>query len=190
MHPRTTAPDGSRSSAIPADFWRNVLPRHLPFCITEGGQEVEARYVTIYMEDDPIALGFARPGGPIYYRQAQVAPRITDQEANSGWGYTLNNLFGLHPEYAGWAWVDNALVCTRDDRLRAEVHRYCCLTNEQERSNREVTRLQNRLHDVQLEIHACIKCLARAEAVERIEEHRGEVVCMVSPWSFERGCSS
>jgi hypothetical protein len=190
MHPRATAPDGSRSSAIPADFWENVPPRHLPFRITEGGRDVEARYVTIYMEDDPIALGFARPGGPIYYRQAQAAPRITDQEANSGWGYTLNDLFALHPDYLGRAWVDNALVRTKDDGLRAEVHRYRCLTNEQARSSREVERLQNRLHDIQLEVHACIKRLARAEAVERVEEHRGAGVRMVSPWSFERGRSS
>jgi hypothetical protein len=59
-------PNPQPAPRIPEEFWLNVPPRYIPFKILYNGREVEARYVTIHMTNDPYALGMTAPGAPVY----------------------------------------------------------------------------------------------------------------------------
>jgi hypothetical protein len=172
---------------IPEEFWLNVPPRYIPFKIWYNGREVEARYVTIHMTNDPYALGITAPGAPVYRRPAHAAPRITPEEATPA---TAQGMRILHYDYRGKDWVDDALTRLRDDGLRAEVHRYHKLQEELHHKLEEVKQLEDRIADIYPEMHRCCQRLQRAEAVERVESQRGEEVHLISPWTFERGRST
>ena len=147
----------------------------------------QARYVTIHMENDPYTLGMAGANAPIHQLPAVVAPHPTGSTIPH---YTPDDLRTLHPMYTQRLNINNAMRCTRDDRLMAEVHRYRNLVDEQAQKQAEVDRLNDCLSDIILELRRCVLCLARANAVHRIEERQGEVVCRIGAWAFERGCSS
>ena len=82
------------------------------------------------------------------------------------------------------------MVRLRDDGLRAEVHCYRKLNKELKRKLEEVRILEDRIADIYLEVSPCTQWLLRAEAVERVKSQHGEAVQLVSPWTFERGCSA
>jgi hypothetical protein len=147
-----------------------------------NGREVEAKYVTIHMTNDPYALGMIAPGAPVYRRPAHAAPRITPEEATPA---TAQGMQILHHDYRGKDWVDDALTRLRDDGLRAEVHRYRKLQEELHRKLEEVKQLEDRVADIYPEMHRCCQRLQRAEAVERVESQRGEEIHLISPWTFE-----
>ena len=86
--------------------------------------------------------------------------------------------------------INNAMRRTRDNGLMAKVHRYRNLVDEQAQKQAEVDRLNDRLSDVILELQRCVLRLARANAVQHIEERRGEVARRIGAWAFERGRSS
>ena len=147
----------------------------------------QARYVTIHMENDPYTLGMSGPNAPIHHLPAVVAPHPTGSTIP---GYTQDDLRTLHPMYTQRLDINNAMRRTRDDGLMAEVHRYCNLIDEQAQKQAEVDRLNDRLADIILDLQRCVLHLARANAVQRIEERRGEVARCIGAWAFERGCSS
>ena len=99
-----------------------MQPRYLPFKIWHNGQEIEARFITVHMTNDPHALGTMGPGFPIFRQPVQVAPRITDKEANTT---EQPMLCILHHNYSGRDWVDDEMVHLRDNSLKAEVHQFC-----------------------------------------------------------------
>jgi hypothetical protein len=90
----------------------------------------------------------------------------------------------------GKDWVDNALTRLRDDGLCAEVHQYRKLQEELHRKLEEVRQLEDQVADIYPEMHRCCQRLQCAEVVERVESQRGEEIHLVSPWTFERGCST
>ena len=96
----------------------------------------------------------------------------------------------LHPMYTQQLDINNAMRHTRDDGLMVEVHRYRNLVDEQAQKQAEVDRLNDRLSDIILKLQRCVLRLSRANAVQHIEERRGEVVRCISAWAFERGRSS
>ena len=147
----------------------------------------QARYVTIHMENDPYALGMAGPNTPIHHLPAVVTPHPSGSTTPC---YTHEDLHTLHPMYTQRLDINNAMWRTRDDRLMAEVHRYHNLIDEQAQKQAEVDRLNDRLSDVILELRRCVLRLSRANAVQHIEERRGEVARRIGAWAFERGCSS
>jgi hypothetical protein len=152
-----------------------------------NGREVEARYVTIHMTNDPYALGMAAPGAPVYRRPAYAAPRLTPEEAAPA---TMQGMRILHNDYRGKDWVVDALTRLQDDGLRAEVHRYRKLQEELHRKLEEVKQLEDRVADIYPEMHRCCQRLQRAEAVDRVESQRGEEIHLISPWTLERGRST
>jgi hypothetical protein len=180
-------PNPQPAPRLPEEFWLNVPPRYIPFKILYNGREVEARYVTIHMTNDPYALGMTAPGAPVYRRPAHAAPRLTPEEAAPA---TAQGMRILHHDYRGKDWVDDALTRLRDDGLRAEVHRYRKLQEELHRKLEEVKQLEDRVADIYPEMHRCCQRLQRAEAVERVESQRGEEIHLISPWTFERGRST
>ena len=131
------------------------------------------------MANDPYALGTMGAGCPIYRGPAHAAPRLTQQEAHDK---GFQNICILHADYAGRDWVD--------DGLRAEVHRFRKIHKEIGRKEEEVRRLEDRLGNLHLEAVGCTQRLLCAEAIERVKDQRGEVVQLISPWTFERGCSA
>ena len=147
----------------------------------------QARYVTIHMENDPYALGMAGPNTPIFHLPAVVTPHPTGSTTPC---YTQDDLRTLHPMYTQRLDINNAMRRTRDDGLMAEVHRYRNLVDEQAQKQAEVDLLNDRLSDIILELQRCVLRLSRANAVQRIEERRGEVARRISVWAFERGRSS
>jgi hypothetical protein len=70
------------------------------------------------------------------------------------------------------------------------VHRYRKLQEELHRKLEEVKRLEDRVADIYPEMHQCCQRLQRTEVVERVESQRGEEIRLISPWTFERGCST
>ena len=86
--------------------------------------------------------------------------------------------------------INNAMRRTRDDGLMAEVHRYRNLIDEQAQKQAKVDILNDRLSDIILELQRCVLHLSRANAVQRIEERRGEVARHIGAWAFERGRSN
>jgi hypothetical protein len=166
------------------EFWLNVPPRYIPFKILYNGCEVEAKYVTIHMTNDPYALGMTAPGAPVYRRPAHAAPRLTPEEATPT---TAQGMWILHHNYRGKDWVDDALTHLQDNGLHTEVHWYRKLQEELHRKLEEVKRLEDQIADIYPKMHQCCQCLQRAEAVERVESQRGEEIHLVSPWTFERG---
>jgi hypothetical protein len=66
--PSTTRlpPNPQPTPRILEEFWLNIPPRYIPFKILYNRREVEAKYVTIHMTNDPYALGMTAPGAPIY----------------------------------------------------------------------------------------------------------------------------
>jgi hypothetical protein len=46
-------PNPQPTPRLPEEFWLNVPPCYIPFKILYNGREVEARYVTIHMTNDP-----------------------------------------------------------------------------------------------------------------------------------------
>jgi hypothetical protein len=105
-HPSTTRcpPNLQPTPRIPEEFWLNVPPRYIPFKILYNGHEVEAKYVTIHMTNDPYALGMTAPGAPIYRRPAHAAPRIMPEEVTPA---TAQGMRILHHDYRGKDWVDD-----------------------------------------------------------------------------------
>jgi hypothetical protein len=67
-HPSTTRhpPNLQPTLRLLEEFWLNVPPRYIPFKILYNGHEVEAKYVTIHMTNDPYTLGMTAPGAPVY----------------------------------------------------------------------------------------------------------------------------
>jgi hypothetical protein len=86
-----------------------------------NGCEVEVKYVTIHMTNDPYALGMTAPGAPapVYHRPAHATPRLTPDKVTPA---TAQGMRILHHDYAGKDWVDDVLTRLHDDGLRAEVH--------------------------------------------------------------------
>jgi hypothetical protein len=72
-----------------------------------NGHEVEAKYVTIHMTNDPYALGMTALGAPVYRRPAHATLRITPEEAMPA---TAQGMRILHYDYVGKDWVDDALT--------------------------------------------------------------------------------
>ena len=66
-------------------------------------------------------------GCPIFRRPAHVAPHLTEQEVQN---MEHQNVRILRHDYGGWDWVDDVLICLRDDGLKAEVHRFRKLNEE------------------------------------------------------------
>ena len=147
----------------------------------------QAQYVTIHMENDPYALGMAGPNTPIHHLPAVVAPHPTGSTTSC---YTQDDLRTLHPMYTQRLDINNAMRRTRDDGLMAEVHRYRNLIDEQAQKQAEVDIINDRLLDIILELKRCVLRLSRANAVQRIEEKRGEVARRIGAWAFERGRSN
>ena len=147
----------------------------------------QARYITIHMENDPYALSMAGPNTPIHHLPAVVVPHPTGSTIPC---YTRDDLRTLHPMYTQRLDINNAMRRTRDDGLMAEVHRYRNLVDEQAQKQAEVDLLNDRLSDIILELQRCVLCLSRANAVQHIEERRGEVARRIGAWAFERGHSS
>ena len=137
------------------------------------------------MTNDPYALRTMGVGCPIFRRPAHVAPRITQEEAHE-WGF--QNICILRSDYAGRDWVDDALICLRDDGLRAEVHRFRKINEELKHKEEEVHILEDQLADLHLEAVPCTQRLLRVKAIERVKSQRGEAVQLISPWTFEHGC--
>ena len=84
--------------------------------------------------------------------------------------------------------MDDALIRLRDDGLKAEVHHYQKLHEELDRKLEEVRLANDRIADIYLELAPCQLRLLQAEVGDQIARQRGEVVQLISPWSFERGC--
>jgi hypothetical protein len=136
--PSTTRrpPNLQPTPRIPEEFWLNIPLRYIPFKILYNRREVEAKYITIHMTNDPYALGMIAPGAPVYRRPAHKAPRITPEEATPA---TAQGMRILHHDYRGKDWVNDALTRLRDDGLRAKVHRYRKLQEELHRKLEDVT---------------------------------------------------
>ena len=147
----------------------------------------QAQYVTIHMENNPYALSMSGPNAPIHHLPAVVVPHPTGSTTPC---YTRDDLRVLHPMYTQRLDINNAMKRTRDDGLMAEVHRYSNLVDKQAQKQAEVDRLNDRLSDIILELQRCVLRLSRANAVQRIEERRGEVARHIGAWAFERGRSS
>ena len=139
------------------------------------------------MTNDLYALGTMGAGCPVFRRPAHVAPRITKEEVNACENTTLRT---LGHNYRGRDWVDDALIRLRDDRLKVEVHRYRKLHEEPDRKLEEVRIANDRITDIYLELAPCQLRLLQAEAGDHIAGQRGEVVQLISPWTFERGRSA
>ena len=172
---------------IPGKFWANVPPRYIPFNVWHNSQEVVAKYITINMTNDPYALGTMGAGCPIFRRPVHVAPCLMDQEVQN---LEQPSVCILHHDYAGRNWVDDALVCLHDDGLKAEVHRFRKLHEELECKLEEVRIAEDCIADSYLELALCNLWLLRAEVVDRVKSQHGEAVQLISPWTFERGCSA
>ena len=136
------------------------------------------------MANNPYALGTMGVGCPIYRGPAHAAPRLTQQEAHDK---GFQNIRVLCADYAGRDWVDDALICLRDDGLRAKVHRFRKIHKEIGCKEEEVRRLEDRLGDLHLEAVGCTQRLLHAEAIEWVKDQRGEAVQLISPWTFECG---
>ena len=147
----------------------------------------QARYITIHMENDPYALGMAGPNAPIHHLPAVVAPHPTGSTTAC---YSPDDLRTLHPMYTQRLDINNTMRCTRDDRLMAEVHRYRNIVDEQAQKQAKVDQLSDRLSDIIRELRWCVLRLSRANAVQHIEERRGEVAQHIGAWAFKRGRSS
>ena len=169
------------------EFWENTPPRYVPFKMCHKGRIQEARYITICYESDPIAFGTMGGGHQILQRPAYAAARVRESEAPR---YTHNDTRILRHDYPGQTWVDDALVRINDDGLRAEVHRHRSLLREAKEKEAQIHVLEDRVADITMELHANMKRLARAQAVSRVEEHRGSATRAVHAWTFERGRST
>ena len=56
----------------------------------------------------------------------------------------------------------------------------------------KISALQDRMVNISLTLHAFMRCLAKAEAMKRIEDRRARTVhsTLVHPWIVERGRST
>ena len=172
-----------RDDELAKEFWENTPPRYVPFKMRHKGRVQEARYVTIRYESDPIAFGTMGAGHQILERPAHTAAHVHESEAP---GYTHNDTHILCDNYPGLMLVDDALVCINDDGLRAEVHRHHSLLREAWEKEAQIRVLEDRVADITMEVHANMKRLACAQAVSRVEEHRGttsrvKIPSMVGP---------
>jgi hypothetical protein len=175
-------PNPQPTPRIPEEFWLNIPPCYIPFKILYNGREVEAKYVTIHMTNDPYALGMTAPGTPVYRRPAHAPPRLMPEEATP---VTAQGMWILHHDYRGRDWVDDALTRLRDDGLCTEVHQYRKLQEELHRKLEEVKQLEDRVADIYPEMHQCCQRLQHTKVVERVESQRGEEIHLISPWTFE-----
>lgn len=182
-----STPHPKNSQRIPLEFWKNIPPCFILFMINKGGHQQQARYITIHMENDPYALGMAGPNLPIYQLPAHTAPHPTGHAPPQ---YTQHDLHTLHPFYMKWLEINNALTRTRDNGLKAEVHCYCNLVDEQAQKEAKVELLNNCIADIIGETRRCVICLAQANAVKQIKEKRGITVHRISLGSFKRGHSN
>ena len=176
-----------RDDELAEEFWENTPPRYVPFKMRHKGRVQEARYVTIRYESDPIAFGTMGAGHQILQQPAYTAACVRESEAP---GYTHNDTRILRDDYPGLMWVDDALVRLNNDGLRAEVHCHHSLLREAREKEAQIRVLEDRIADITMEVHANMKRLARAQAVSRIEEHRGAATRAVHAWTFERGRST
>ena len=56
-------------------------------------------------------------------------------------------------------------MCTQDDGLKAKVHRYHNLVDEQAQKQAKVDLLNDHLTDILGELRRCVLCLCRANTV-------------------------
>ena len=157
-------------------------PRYIPFKIWHNSREIEARYITIHMTNDPYTLSTMGTSTPIFHWLAQVVLCITKEEANS---MEQPLLHILHHNYNGRDWVDNAMVCLHNNGLCADVHCFQKLGEELAHKTEEVRQLEDHITDIYLELHPCTQRLCMAKAVEQVQSQWGEAIHLISPWSFE-----
>ena len=125
-------------------------------------------------------------GYAVYEQPAHAAPRLRPNKTEP---YSHTNTFILLSKYPGASWVNAALVDEEDGGLRAKVHRYRKLMEDADAVEQKISALQDRMVDISLTLHASMRCLAKAEAVKRIEDQRARTVhsTLVHPWIVERG---
>src|ERR1700761_5391399 len=189
---RISSPEGRRGQPSPppvrrlAGFSDNVPPNFIPIKVCHQGHLHVARFIKVKFNDDPIVYGTMGEGLPVYEQPAHAAPHITTREAPP---YTHIDTLLLHSKYPGQRTVNNALINIGDDGLRAEVHRYRKMMEEADSVERQISVLQDRMSNLQLDLHPILQRLAEAEAVKRVEEHRARAVdaTLVHPWVLEQG---
>jgi hypothetical protein len=95
----------------------------------------------------------------------------------------------LHTDYMGHDRVDEALSEIGDRSLIAEVSRYRHLERKRKSFQESITRLEDQLFTVDVELCMCVSRLEAARAMVRIqgEMQRNQQVFRLSPWSVERG---
>ena len=122
---------------------------------------------------NPIVLGVIDESDLVYPQPLYAAPTYSMHQRPVYSHYQLTHLESQHEDK--WI-VDRCIRDLHDDTLKAEVHRYRTLVDEQKRVEARIVELERAFGQVNTAKLGCIRRLEMADGLGRIEEQRGSMI--------------
>jgi hypothetical protein len=180
---RTAGSAGNPFSPAPEGFVLNRGPNAIPFRITTmNGREIEAKYIQLYMTNDPYAQGKMTRDGAVHVGRVYAKADL-DCSKKPNYGEKLRY---FREEYTIREEIDDAIARLRDRSLEAEVHRFRATERRIQTCNDEIQRLEDRMFDLTMMRSGCVRRLELANAIERIEGELGPDIQPTTPWTASR----
>ena len=188
-HPGETRSVGTQhsESPIPEGFDRNHHHHYIPFHIMNSqGKMQPAKYVSVFMTNNPYTLGKLESNGPTYMGEIHASPQHDYPEKS----LHVEDLQELLPSWHKYHDVNDVLVLLHDRSLQAEVHRYRYLMGHLAQLDAQMATIEGEMSTLIPEKHECADWLMKAQAVHCIRRQVGQQIRRVSPWEVEHGCST
>ena len=177
-------------SPTPEGYDLNVAHHYVPLRIPgDDDQLVVAKYVKVYMTDNPYAEGRMHHDSRVYRGEIHAAPSMdVDPDMDD---YTYESLRTLREDYPDRQQVDNAIARLHDPSLAAEVHRLRATSRRMKTLSEQLKVIEDEQYSLALLQNRSISRLQKANGIGRIrdQEEQDQRVTLLTPWTVERGRS-
>ena len=157
----------------------SYVPFHI---VNRDGVTVPAKYVKVKMTNDPYAYGMLNSTGEVYKGLVHAAP-VLDITHVPRLG--VDDLTSLRFDYRDTTRIDNALARIGDLSLCAEVHRFRHIKWRFKELDEQMKALESEMWALQTRQRQCVGRLEKADVLRRIDQERGQDICVVPSWAGE-----
>ena len=145
-----------------------------------------AKYVSIFMTNNPYALGKLESNGPTYTGKIHALPQHDYPEKS----LHVKDLQELLPSWHKYHDVNDTPVHLHDRSLQAEVHCYQYLMGRLAQLDAWMATIKGEMSTLIPEKHECADWLMKAQAVRCVRKQVGQHIRRASPWEVECGRST
>ena len=145
-----------------------------------------AKYVSVFMTNNPYALGKLESNGPTYTGEIHASPQHDYPEKS----LHVEDLRELLPLWHKYHDVNDALIHLHNQSLQVEVHCYQYLMGHLTQLDTQMATIEGEMLTLIPEKHECTDRLMKAQAVCCIRKQVRQCIRQVSPWEVECGRST